>query len=161
MHNLQEGVREFMLGAGDTVGKFNPDQACRYMGYQIEEMAEKIKAAADGALNASDRAYLMQAAANIDALGKQFKAGEFVGAVGRADHDKLIDADFDLAFTSLGALNSTSIDTDGAIHEGCRSNLAKLVDGKVIRDAHGKIQKPAGWTPPDFRPFVDPNVKGD
>nr|WP_296763994.1 hypothetical protein [Rhodococcus sp. (in: high G+C Gram-positive bacteria)] len=31
-----------------------------------------------------------------------------------------------------------------------QSNLAKMVDGKVIRDPDtGKVLKPAGWTPPD------------
>lgn len=31
-----------------------------------------------------------------------------------------------------------------------RSNLAKLVDGKVIRRNDGKILKPDSWTPPDI-----------
>jgi len=32
-----------------------------------------------------------------------------------------------------------------------RSNMAKLVDGKVIRREDGKVLKPEGWTPPDVK----------
>lgn len=31
-----------------------------------------------------------------------------------------------------------------------RSNMSKVVDGKVQRRVDGKIEKPAGWTPPDI-----------
>ncbi|MEV6219771.1 hypothetical protein [Nocardia sp. NPDC051833] len=31
-----------------------------------------------------------------------------------------------------------------------RSNMAKVVDGKVRRRVDGKIEKPTGWTPPDI-----------
>lgn len=30
------------------------------------------------------------------------------------------------------------------------SNMAKLVDGRIIRDESGKIRKPEGWQPPDI-----------
>lgn len=34
-----------------------------------------------------------------------------------------------------------------AVH---KSNMAKLIDGKVIRREDGKILKPDGWTPPNI-----------
>jgi predicted HAD superfamily Cof-like phosphohydrolase len=37
-----------------------------------------------------------------------------------------------------------------------RSNMAKLVDGKVLRRPDGKVQKPAGWTPPNIKAILFP-----
>ena len=31
-----------------------------------------------------------------------------------------------------------------------RSNMAKIIDGSVVRRKDGKVLKPAGWTPPDI-----------
>ena len=161
MNKLQEGVRRFLIGAGDSVDRFNAIQATRYLGLQCEELAEKLLAVSEGTLSSHERERFVAFSTTLDNLGKAFKRGDHSGCVGRADHDKLIDADFNLAFVSVGALYSTSIDGDGAISEGCRSNLDKLVDGEVIRDEHGKIQKPMGWRAPDFTPFVDASVKDD
>jgi len=37
-----------------------------------------------------------------------------------------------------------------------RSNMAKVVDGKVVRDPHtGKVLKPEGWTAPDIAAVLD------
>jgi predicted HAD superfamily Cof-like phosphohydrolase len=33
--------------------------------------------------------------------------------------------------------------------------MAKLVDGKVIRRADGKVQKPEGWQPPDIKRILN------
>lgn len=38
-----------------------------------------------------------------------------------------------------------------AFHEVHRSNMAKLVDGVVLKFASGKVMKPPGWTAPDLR----------
>lgn len=40
--------------------------------------------------------------------------------------------------------------TDAAASEVAKSNLAKIVDGRVIRREDGKVLKPEGWTPPDI-----------
>jgi predicted HAD superfamily Cof-like phosphohydrolase len=37
-----------------------------------------------------------------------------------------------------------------------RSNMAKLVDGRVLRREDGKIIKPPGWTPPDIAGVLYP-----
>lgn len=162
MTDLVQGVRKFMAGADQSRDRFNPAQACFYTGMQLEEMAEKISEVAKGAISASTSERLFRHAAAIDALAKEFKAGKFQGDIGRADHAELIDADFDMLFTSAAAMLSTSIDTEGAITHGCETNLAKLVEGKIVRDPEtSKVLKPEGWKPPDFTPFVDPNAKGE
>ncbi|MFD6400800.1 hypothetical protein [Nocardia sp. NPDC060249] len=42
-----------------------------------------------------------------------------------------------------------------------RSNIAKMVDGEVIRRDDGKIEKPEGWTPPDIAGVLGMDVIGD
>ena len=43
---------------------------------------------------------------------------------------------------------------DDAFNEVHRSNMAKLVDGKVIRREDGKVLKPEGWQPPNLPQFL-------
>ena len=43
---------------------------------------------------------------------------------------------------------------DDAFNEVHRSNMAKLVDGKVIRRDDGKVLKPEGWQPPQLAQFL-------
>jgi predicted HAD superfamily Cof-like phosphohydrolase len=33
--------------------------------------------------------------------------------------------------------------------------MAKLVDGKVLRRADGKVMKPEGWQPPNLAQFLE------
>ena len=39
--------------------------------------------------------------------------------------------------------------------EVARSNLSKIVDGKVLRRADGKILKPESFSPPDIRSILE------
>jgi predicted HAD superfamily Cof-like phosphohydrolase len=43
---------------------------------------------------------------------------------------------------------------DDAFNEVHRSNMAKLVDGKVLRRDDGKVLKPEGWQPPQLAQFL-------
>lgn len=36
-----------------------------------------------------------------------------------------------------------------------RSNMAKSVDGKVVKRSDGKVFKPDGWTPPDLESIIN------
>ena len=44
---------------------------------------------------------------------------------------------------------------DEAFNEVHRSNMAKLVDGKVIRREDGKVLKPNGRKPPQLAQFLE------
>lgn len=68
----------------------------------------------------------------------------------------IIDDCFDSIWTKLAMLNALGTKFgDGVWDEGSKSNLAKIaVDGSFIKNAAGKIQKPEGWKPPDFRRFA-------
>lgn len=153
--NLQTSVREFMSASDQPVDRFDAKMITLYTGLQLEEMAEKLEAIRGGCINGADRERLTYVIDQLDLLSDEFKRGLHLGDVLRCDHVALLDADCDLAWVSLGSAFSTSIDAEGAVDEVARSNLAKIVDGSVIRDVNGKIQKPAGWTPPDLTSFVD------
>jgi len=68
---------------------------------------------------------------------------------------EVADALADIIYIACGTAVSYGIPLDDVFAEVHRSNMAKLVDGKVIRREDGKVQKPADWTPPDVRSILD------
>jgi len=68
---------------------------------------------------------------------------------------EVADALADIIYIACGTAVSYGIPLDDVFAEVHRSNMAKLVDGKVLRREDGKIQKPEGWTPPDIRSVLD------
>ena len=68
---------------------------------------------------------------------------------------EVADAIADIIYIACGTAVSYGIPLDDVFDEVHRSNMAKLVDGKVIRREDGKIQKPEGWTAPDIRSILD------
>jgi predicted HAD superfamily Cof-like phosphohydrolase len=87
------------------------------------------------------------------------------------EFDELTDAEFandlvevadalaDIIYIACGTAVSYGIPLDDVFAEVHRSNMAKLVDGKVIRREDGKIQKPADWTPPDIRSVLKKSLE--
>ena len=72
---------------------------------------------------------------------------------GEEDDDlvQIADALADMIYIALGTAVAYGIPLDRVFAEVHKSNMAKLVDGKVIRRADGKILKPETWTPPDIK----------
>ncbi len=80
----------------------------------------------------------------------------------------LIDACIDSIYVHIGALIRMGCDVEAHWNEVQRSNMAKqttlttydpltkisLSQTLVVRDEHGKVQKPADWTPPDHAPIL-------
>lgn len=155
---LVDAVHGFMQLGGQTTGKMNAEQACLYTGLQLEELAEKIAVIATGALTHNVRNDLERFSDLLHRQAMQFKKGLHAGDILRANHAELIDADFDLAWVSIGALISVSPEPERAIAHGTFTNLDKFRDGKCVKDANGKIQKPADWQAPDFTPYIDTRV---
>lgn len=62
----------------------------------------------------------------------------------------------DIIYIVCGTAASYGIPLDRVFDEVHRSNMAKLVDGKVVRREDGKILKPEGWTPPDIKSILYP-----
>ena len=79
---------------------------------------------------------------------------EYVVAEYRNDLVEIADALADIIYIACGTAVSYGIPLDKLFAEVHRSNMAKLVDGKVIRRSDGKVQKPEGWTPPDVKSIL-------
>lgn len=151
-------VRKFMRNGGCTTDSFNPEQATLYVGLVLEEVAEMLDVIAGNCLNVNHRLSISAQATMIGALGSSFKRGEFQGDVMRAhktDGEELIDAMIDITWVATGAALSTSTNTAGAFAEVARANNDKFgTSGICVKDANGKIVKPANWRGPDLSPFI-------
>lgn len=161
-------VKEFMEVSKQTTGEFNVRQTALYVGLQLEEMAEKLEAVFGG----TDATASM-----LHYESHQFKTGQYDYILRKANREDLLDADIDLAWVSFGSAFSQGADVFGASIEVTTKNLGKFFEcpecdgdgwldeltqcpscggfGKVaMKDANGKVKKPAGWTSPDHKPFT-------
>ena len=75
---------------------------------------------------------------------------EYLDAEQENDIVEIADALADIIYIACGTAVSYGIPLDTIFDEVHNSNMAKLVDGKVIRRSDGKIQKPEGWMPPNI-----------
>lgn len=71
---------------------------------------------------------------------------------------EVADALADIIYIACGTAVSYGIPLDDVFTEVHRSNMAKLVDGKVIRREDGKIQKPTDWSPPDVERILKDSI---
>ena len=174
-------VRRFTEAVGCTTDCYNARQTALYTGLQLEEMAEKLEALNYSDINHTGSTFtdlicLLHRASGI------LKGGSIDSAVEQADRPAMLDADVDLAWVTVGSMLSQGADVLGAMREVARANMSKLIgcractyDGKeeagvediicdgdlckgtrliAVKDANGKVTKPAGWTPPDIAPFT-------
>lgn len=158
--NLVERVHKFNA-EGQIVppGHFNAERVSFYTGMQLEELAEKVRAIAEGHVVENDRMELQGLAHFMDTFGKQFRAGKHYGAVLRADREELLDGDIDQLVVSVGSMIYSTPKFAGAIAAVLDANDAKRwPDGTFHHDANGKITKPQGWIAPDLTPFIDPPI---
>ena len=83
---------------------------------------------------------------------------EYVVAEYNNDFVEVADALADMIYIICGTAVSYGIPLDDIFEEVHASNMAKLVDGKVLRRADGKIQKPEGWAPPDIERILKDSI---
>ena len=81
---------------------------------------------------------------------------EFVEAINDKDDVETLDACFDMMWVIVGYMHSRGWECTPAWEEGARSNLVKIdaLTGKCIKREDGKILKPEGWEPPNFKKFM-------
>lgn len=82
---------------------------------------------------------------------------EYAEAARSGDLVEVLDALADIGYILAGTIINHGMQDiyDAAFNEVHRSNMAKLVDGKVIRRDDGKVLKPEGWQPPQLAQFVE------
>ena len=81
---------------------------------------------------------------------------EYAEAARSGDLVEVLDALADIAYILAGTVINHGMQEvyDEAFNEVHRSNMAKLVNGKVIRREDGKVMKPEGWQPPQLAKFI-------
>tara|TARA_B100001996_G_scaffold81182_1_gene59901 strand:- start:57 stop:482 length:426 start_codon:yes stop_codon:yes gene_type:complete len=81
---------------------------------------------------------------------------EYAEAALSGDLVEVLDALADIGYILAGTIINHGMQHiyDDAFDEVHRSNMAKLVDGKVLRRDDGKVMKPEGWQPPQLAQFI-------
>lgn len=138
-------VKAFMQAADCTTDRHNPKQAALYIGLACEELAEALAAVGTPV-----------SARMVNALADAFKEnnGSALGKMTRGQRIELLDAAIDLAWVSIGLAYSIGGDAECAAIEVAASNMSKCVNGKMVRDANGKVKKPGSYRAPDLSPFI-------
>ena len=91
---------------------------------------------------------MRERALRMKLLQEEFR--EYTEAEGDDNLVEIADALADIIYIVCGTAVSYGIPLDELYAEVHRSNMAKLVDGKVLRRDDGKVIKPEGWTSPDI-----------
>lgn len=113
-------------------------------------------------LKACGQDYPTTPQADVSELAELYKKliieeySEFIEADANNDDVERLDACFDMIWVIVGYMKARGWDCESAWDEGAYSNLAKIdkITGKVIRREDGKILKPEGWKPPNFKKFT-------
>ena len=81
---------------------------------------------------------------------------EYAEAARAGDLVEVLDALADIGYILAGTIINHGMQDifDASFDEVHRSNMAKLVDGRVLRREDGKVLKPDGWTPPNLGQFL-------
>ena len=82
---------------------------------------------------------------------------EYAEAARTGDMVEILEALANIGYILAGTIINHGMQHiyDDAFNEVHRSNMAKLVDGKVLRREDGKVMKPEGWTPPQLAQFLN------
>ncbi len=148
MSNPLQSVIDWCDGVGHR------DREVLYSALVLEEVGElALDLAANDSLARDILTYLPR---QLDALSTSMRksGGHVVG-----DRAGALDASLDIAWVALClAYQLVGCDKDklaAAWAELHRSNVTdKQVDGEFMLDNTGKVRKPQGWVPPNFKPFV-------
>ena len=76
---------------------------------------------------------------------------EYIQGECKSDLENIAKELADIIYIVCGTAASYGIPLDRVFESVHASNMAKLVDGKPVRRADGKILKPEGWQPPDIK----------
>lgn len=136
-------VREFHVVMGienrETLGVPSPEIVRLRMCLVIEEAFEFVEACVCEEDRRATREVLE---VFLEAISKSVELDP--------DLVEIADALADLDYVVAGTRLAYGIPRKPVADEVHRSNMAKAPDGKVYRDAHNKVSKPPGWTPPDI-----------
>lgn len=129
------------------------DLCIRYMGRSYSALVQEFMEAANQmALDPEAATSLAKNLVHEEVMLEFFPALEkFRQSASFENKVELLDAICDSIYVLLWTGLALNLPVHAGFLEVSRSNLAKIVDGKVLKNPEtGKVQKPAGWTPPDL-----------
>lgn len=138
----------------------SPENLSVQIGCHIEEFIEFLDALQFKGAGIDDIAANLIQEATTDAaqtlldLAECIKRGDLAVRVHPDKRADALDALCDSEVTGNGVAFLAGFNKDAADREVLASNDAKLVDGKPVLKAGGKIGKPEGWVAPDLAAFV-------
>ena len=141
---MHKKVNEFMAVSGQLKhrNKFDRELVSLYIGLILEEVAEMLES--QGLIEHEE----------ISSLADKWKRQQFA-ALCSAD---LLDSFMDIAWVSFGGAWAMGVDVDAAVDELVDSNMSKfeIKHGfrHCVKDANGKVVKPASYRPANFRQFI-------
>jgi predicted HAD superfamily Cof-like phosphohydrolase len=150
MKTNYQRTAEWLAACGKEPG--NPQHLSVQVGCHLEEFAELLRAINIESTTGLSSSALQELSAILDAIGANLKLGHATAVI--YDREAALDALCDGEVTANGIAFLAGFQKDPADAEVLRSNDAKLVDGKPVIRAGGKIGKPEGWQPPNLTPFV-------
>lgn len=114
------------------------------IGCHLEEVVEMLDAMEGADPLTRNRIAVARQALAMLAEGLKAKSYE----VEIIDRVAMLDALCDQVVTSVGVAHCLHMDIDKGLDIVSTSNWSKMVDGKFLRDANGKIKKPPSYVPP-------------
>lgn len=123
-----------------TEANFNVQLGCH-----LEEIAEMLDTLA--ANPTAERSFI-DLKIYVKGFAEGLKRGEVT--MGITDRKEFLDSLADQVVTAVGVGHCANMDVPTACERVDNSNWTKVVDGKFIRDTHGKIMKPTSYVPPDL-----------
>lgn len=94
-----------------------------------------------------------QAALYMKLITEEYK--ELMHAWNEGDLIEIADACADLKWVIEGLEHSLGIPQQAVWDEVARSNMSKLVDGKLIKREDGKVLKPDTFVPPNIKKILE------
>ena len=145
--NLLDGTEEFLVAAGHPIPAAPAIPAADVVALRLKLLVEEVTELLQ-AIGFDDLYDYLECAADevvADVVEDAREADD-------VDLVEMVDAFHDITVIAYGGALETagSVGARRAADEVTRSNLAKIVDGKVLRRSDSKILKPDGWQPPDI-----------
>jgi predicted HAD superfamily Cof-like phosphohydrolase len=142
-------TKDWLTACGKTP---SPEAASVQIGCHIEEFCEfldTLRTDKEGYAKLIDRCK-----ADLEWFARKLKCGDSVAYIPPHLREQCLDALCDTEVTGNGVaylLGMNKPEADAAVLD---SNDAKLIDGKPVILAGGKIGKPEGWQAPDLSRYV-------
>lgn len=145
--NLLDGTEEFLTAADHPIPDVPAIPAAEDIALRLKLLLEEFdeELVAVGFDGIRDYVTCLEDGEDLDVIQESIDAG-------KVDLVEMVDAFHDITVIAYGGALETagSAAAKATAAEVTRSNLAKIVDGKVLRRDDGKIQKPPGFQPPDI-----------